>query len=129
MRSEHKRILRLLDRGKISVDEAERLIAAVEGNYRGRDSDKKPRYLHVIVEKDSDTRDRVNVRIPIRLLGHGLKLTKLIPSGVRGKIEFALSKVGMNFEITEDNIAEFVDALSELSVEIDGGEKVQVCCK
>jgi len=129
MRSEHKRILRLLDKGKISVDEAERLIAAVEGNYLKKGKDKKPRYLHVIVENDSETRDRVNVRIPIRLLGHGLKLTRLIPSGVRGKIEAALKKVGMDFEITEENVSEFVDALSELSVQIDGGEKVQVYCE
>ena len=40
-----------------------------------------------------------------------------------------MAKVGMNFRISEENIAEFIDALTDISVEIDGGEKVQIYCR
>ena len=127
MQSERKRILGMLARGEITVDETDKLLEAVPASTapaRG-----KPRYLHIIIEKSNETRDRVNIRVPIKLLAHGLKLTKLIPAAVREKINAALAKVGMNFRVTEENIVEFIDALTDISVEIDGGEKVRIYCR
>ena len=127
MQSERKRILGMLARDEITVDEADKLLASA-----GADTTparRKPRYLYIIIEKSNETRDRVNIRIPIKLLAHGLKLTKLMPAAVRDKINAALAKVGMNFRISEENITEFIDALTDISVEIDGGEKVQIYCR
>ena len=127
MQSERKRILGMLARGEMTVDEADKLLAAAgPGAAPAR---RKPRYLFIIIEKANETKDRVNLRIPIKLLAHGLKLTKLIPASVREKINTALAKAGMNFSITEENIIDFIDALTDISVEIDGGEKVQVFCR
>ena len=127
MQSERKRILGMLARGEITVDEADKLLAAA-----GADTTptrRRPRYLYIIIEKANETKDRVNLRIPIKLLAHGLKLTKLIPAAVREKVNAALAKVGMNFRVTEENLADFIDALTDISVEIDGGEKVRIYCR
>ena len=127
MQNERKRILGMLARGEITVDEADKLLAsAPPGTAPAR---RKPRYLYIIIEKANETQDRVNIRIPIKLLAHGLKLTKLIPAAVGEKINTALAKVGMNFRINEENVAEFIDALSDISVEIDSGEKVRIYCR
>ena len=127
MQSERKRILGMLARGEITVDEADKLLAAAgPGAAPAR---RKPRYLYIIIEKANETEDRVNIRIPIKLLAHGLILTKLIPAATGEKINAALAQVGMNFRINEENIAEFIDALTDISVEIDGGEKVRIYCR
>ena len=126
MKNERKRILEMLARGEITVDETDKLLASAPDTAPVR---KKPRYLHVLIEKNNQTHDRVNLRIPIKLLSHGLKLTKLIPRRIRDKINLALAKVGMNFQINQDDVADFLDALSDISVEIDGGEKVQIYCR
>jgi hypothetical protein len=127
MRNERKRILEMLSRGEITVEQADRMLADIAAKTPA--TRKKPRYLHIITEKSNQTGDRVNLRIPIKLLGYGLKLTRLIPAGVRHKVNSALAKVGMNFTITDDNIVDFLDALTDISVEIDGGEKVQIFCR
>jgi len=127
MQNERKRILGMLARGEITVDEADKLLAAAGPGTAP--AHRKPRYLYIIIEKANETRDRVNLRIPIKLLAHGLKLTKLIPAAIREKINAALAQVGMNFRVSEENIADFIDALTDISVEIDGGEKVRIYCR
>jgi hypothetical protein len=127
MQNERKRILEMLARGEITPDEADKLLVAAGPDTTPRR--RKPRYLYVLIEKSNETQDRVNIRIPIKLLAHGLKLAKLIPPAVREKINIALAKVGMNFRISEENITEFIDALTDISVEIDGGERVQIYCR
>jgi hypothetical protein len=126
MNNERKRILEMLARGDITVNEADKLLAKAAETAPAR---RRPRYLYIIIEKANETKDKVNLRIPIRLLAHGLKLTKLMPPAVRDKVNMALMQVGMNFQITEDNILDLIDALSDISVEIGGGEKVQIYCR
>ncbi|MCP4375127.1 MAG: DUF2089 domain-containing protein [bacterium] len=127
MRNERKRILEMLARGEITVEQADKMLADIASETPA--TRKRPRYLHIIIEKANETGDRVNLRIPIKLLGYGLKLTRLIPASVRHKVNSALAKVGMNFTITDDNIVDFLDALSDIAVEIDSGEKVQIFCR
>jgi len=127
MQNERRQILEMLARGEITVDQADKRLAAVGADTTPKR--KKPRYLYIIIEKANETQDRVNLRIPIKLLAHGLKLAKLIPAAVRGKVNGALAKCGMHFTITDDNITDFIDALTDISVEIDGGEKVQIYCR
>ncbi|MBT3198773.1 MAG: hypothetical protein HN350_02555 [Phycisphaerales bacterium] len=126
MNNERRRILEMLARGDINVNEADKLLARATETMPAR---KRPRYLYVLIEKANESKDKVNLRIPIKLLAHGLKLTKLLPPEVREKINLALMKVGMSFQITEDNIMDLVDALTDISVEIAGGETVQIYCR
>jgi hypothetical protein len=126
MNNERRRILEMLARGDITVNEADKLIAKASQTAPAR---KRPRYLYIIIEKANETKDKVNLRIPIKLLAHGLKLTKLMPAPVREKVNAALTRVGMNFQINEENILDLIDALTDISVEIDGGERVQIYCR
>ncbi len=70
----------MLATGKITADEAERLIAALETAEKKDDGSPsrtgKPRYLRVVVD---DTDHRVNVRVPMKLIRAGIKLSALIP--------------------------------------------------
>ena len=88
--NEHRRqILQMLSEGKISADEAERLIAALEERPAGSsenvsDSGAKarPKYLRVQVDSEDDGHEgptKVNVRVPMQLLRAGVKLAGLIP--------------------------------------------------
>ena len=89
---EHRRqILQMLAEGKISADEAERLIAAVEEPTSARPSDSgapagksRPKYLRVQVDSEEDSAHggptKVNVRVPMQLLRAGVKLASLLPA-------------------------------------------------
>ncbi|MDP6046321.1 MAG: hypothetical protein QGH94_01765 [Phycisphaerae bacterium] len=127
MQNERKRILGMLARSEIGVDEADKLlVSAGPGDAPVR---RKPRYLYIIIARPDEDKDRVNLRIPLKLLAYGLKLTRLIPHTVRDKVNSALAQVGMDFTITQDNIVDFLDALTDISVQIDSGEKVQIYCR
>ena len=68
MTEERKRILEMLSEGKITSEEAEKLLAALskgEEVVSGNGSS-TPRYLRVMVEPgpDSKNSDRVNIRVP-----------------------------------------------------------------
>ena len=52
MNDERKKVLELLSAGKISVEEAERLLAAMEDPAAGSENT-KPKYLRVLVEPKS----------------------------------------------------------------------------
>ena len=68
--NEHRReILQMLSEGKISADEAERLLAALDKERPASEeasAQKRPKYLRVAVENEDDT--KVNVRVPTGVL-------------------------------------------------------------
>ena len=96
MNEERKQVLQLLAEGKITVDEAEQLIVALERDQSAPpqtspdvDLRKKPRprYLRVVVKSPDNFGGKgpgkVNVRVPIRLLRAGVRLASLLPRGRR----------------------------------------------
>jgi hypothetical protein len=128
MSEERKKILEMLAAGKITADEAERLIAALEtaekkdGGSPSRTS--KPRYLRVVVD---DTDHRVNVRVPMKLIRAGVKLSALIPQQA---VDAAMEESGIDLsQINPENLDEIIDNLEDLTVDIDGKEKVRVFCE
>ncbi len=105
---ERLKILQMLDEGKISAEEAATLLRAMDG---GRRSPTPPppspgernRFLHVKVTNLNTEQAKVNVTIPIGLVGVGLRmaarfapeetqdvdfegLEEMIASGVTGKL-------------------------------------------
>jgi hypothetical protein len=75
MSEERKKILEMLAQGKIGVDEAERLLSALSDSPDESGSEEKAdkpkiKYFRVMVEPGpgSTTKDRVNVRVPIKLI-------------------------------------------------------------
>jgi len=131
MSKERKKILEMLAAGKISADEAERLIAALETAETREQkaqsppsSGGKPRYIRVVVD-DSD--HKVNIRVPMKLIRAGVKLSGLIPQQV---VDRAKEEAGIDLsQITPENLDEIINNLEDLTVDIDGKEKVRIFCE
>ena len=139
MSDNRKRILDMLEAGKINAEEAMKLLSATENNYdepvEGKLSAfKKIKYLRVMVDnphkKGGDRPEKVNVRVPVSLIRAGMRFTKLIPHDAACHVEGALREKGIDFNIKnikDEDIEELINALRELEVDIDGGEgKVRV---
>lgn len=146
--NEHRhQILQMLSEGKISADEAERLLAAIETS-SGRSTPESataakvpPKFLRVQVDSEDnhghDGPTKVNVRVPMQLLRAGVKLAYLIPSGALQKANRAMHQQGIPVDLTQikpENIEELVEQLSDLSVDVDqkegnGKVKVRVFCE
>jgi hypothetical protein len=142
MNEERRKILEMLAQGKITVEEAEKLLAAVgesvsgagtaaETDAAGRRSWK---YLRVQVEPgpDSEDGDRVNIRVPFKLIRAGLKFAAFIPREAHDKVNKAFKEKGMDFDlarITPKDLEEIVSNLDDMTVEVDGKDKVRIFCE
>lgn len=72
---ERIRILKLVEGGQVSAEEGARLLEAIgESDARARASAGPPRSLRVRVTDLSTHRPKVNITIPVSLVGIGLKL-------------------------------------------------------
>jgi hypothetical protein len=124
-----RQVLEMLAAGKISTEEADRLIAALReapapAATAERAEKVQPKYLRVIIDADDadDGPTKINLRIPIQLLRAGVRLASLIPSSAQNAVNDALRKEGMDFDITKikpENLNELIDGLRDLSVDID----------
>lgn len=142
MNEERRRILDMLAEGKISVDEAEKLLSAIsagsEPEERQPDSSEvgkpKPKYLRIVVEpdpKDSDG-ERVNIRVPLNLVRAGLKWAPFVPKHARTHVHEALHKKGIEMDFTQmkpEDIEEFITNMNDLTVDVEGKEKVRIFCE
>jgi hypothetical protein len=143
MSDERKRILEMLTGGKINVDEAERLLAALESNAASQPNDsvasgnekKKPQFLHIKVEagpNSSKRHENIDIKIPIMLLKAGVKLGSVVPEKTRGRFASYLSSKGLDTDLKQlgsEDIDTLIQALTESSIDIDdGGEKVRIFC-
>jgi hypothetical protein len=136
MNDNRRQILDMLAGGKITAEEAERLIAALErsdlpasrtaGNFK---------YLRVLVDAQDplDGPTKVNVRVPMQLLRAGVKLAGVIPDRAREQVNEAMRKEGIPFDInklTPDNLEEMIEQLRDLTVDVDNASaKVRVFCE
>jgi hypothetical protein len=132
----------MLAEGKITADEAERLIDALEREQpesapgAAPRPKSRPKYLRVMVEEDISSGDepsRVNVRIPLQLLRAGVRLTSLIPPQALKKLNAQLDKSGVPIDLTElkpQQLEELIEQLDDLTMDVhDAGSKVQVFCE
>jgi hypothetical protein len=137
MNEQRRQILQMLAEGKITADEAERLIDAL-----GREQPEsapavksRPKYLYVVVEDTSggDQPSRINVRVPLQLLRAGVRLTSVIPPQVLTKINAELDKTGWPIDLTElkpQHIEDLVDQLDEVTIDVDDATtKLHVFCE
>ena len=143
MNEERRQVLDMLAEGKITADEAERLINALEREQPesppGVVSRPKPRpkYLRVVVEMEDDSGGeglgRVNVRVPLQLLRAGVRLTSLIPPLAVTQVNTKLHEVGVPIDLAQlkpQQLEDLVDALDDVVVDVDGPDgKVQVFCE
>lgn len=144
MLHERKQILEMLADGKISSEEAERLLDKI-GNSTGGTAaatstevtladgttkegesteraegvfgKKRLKYLRVVV--NSNDGDKVNVRVPLALVRTGIKLSTMLPSEANER----LSEKGIDLSrFGEMEGEELVEALRDLSVDVDSSD-------
>ncbi|MFC1920286.1 hypothetical protein ACFLYQ_01010 [Chloroflexota bacterium] len=139
MTDSQKRILEMLAEKKINVDEAEKLLSltgkeevpADRADSSIHERKGLPKYLRVVVQpgaqaEPGNTPEKVNVRVPMKLIRAGMKLTALIPPHAADKMHDAMKEKGIDFDLRNlkpDDIEEFLEALSDLQVDVDGGKE------
>jgi hypothetical protein len=142
MTESRHRILQMLADGKITVEEAERLMTAAgeEVGRPAREEDspagnKQAKYLHITVnagEGDDQNKDRVNIKIPLRLIKTGMALSSLLPEKARAQVNAALNEKGIHLDLNTLNaksVDELIAALQETNIEVeDHDDKVRIYC-
>src|SRR3974390_2180031 len=157
MNEKRRQILEMLAAGKITADEAERLLAALEPDTtsapgttgasshsncsKGASPGSRSKYLRVLVEAPEDMtgmkgQTTVNVRVPMQLLRAGVRLAALIPQQAHDQLDQALSSHGVPLTLSQikpENLEELIDHLEDLTVDVDGKDgnqtKVRVFCE
>jgi len=141
-----KKVLEMLAEGRITADEAERLLeklarvpradASSRGGIVGnvdvsvpaaeRAAPKDPKYLRVVVR--SGKGDKVNVRVPMALVKTGIRLGALMPEHARKELESKGVDLSALCDLDGDAL---VQALAELTVDVEGGngDQVRIFCE
>ncbi|MGA2216704.1 MAG: hypothetical protein ABSG51_01370 [Terracidiphilus sp.] len=158
MNENRRQILEMLAAGKITADEAERLLAAIESGPSGTAGDfpsgaaaangskaaavkTRAKYLRVLVTADESMSGMkggttVNVRVPMQLLRAGVRLASLIPAQAHNQLDEAFIKHGVPLTLSQikpENLEELIDHLDDLTVDVEGNQgnavKVRVFCE
>jgi hypothetical protein len=138
MTENRRQVLEMLAEGKVTTEQAERLMAALERDEAGGATAiatqprpaSKVRFLRVLVDgTDEGSPLKVNVRVPMQLLRAGVRLASLIPPAAQGPVNEALRKEGIDIDLTKikpENLEDLVDSLAELTVDVDVQDKSDI---
>jgi hypothetical protein len=127
MSIDSRRILELLAEGKITVDEAAKLLTALRSNETVTGAPvtaterPAPQYLHIVAgPKAADDREHLRIKIPLSLLRAGAKLRAFVPPEARDEITEKLRAKGLEvdpFDMTGAEIDDFLRALADFELE------------
>jgi hypothetical protein len=130
MSEDRKRVLEMLASGKVTVDEAERLLAALGDApspppEAGAAAPARPgRYFRISVRKTAKEGPgkNVDIRIPLSLVKGGMRLGAMIP-GCGEAVTDQLKKQGINLDVTKLDPDQLEAALRDMGeMEIDDGK-------
>ena len=143
MSDETRRVLDLLSQGKITTDDAQRLLSAINAAATEAavpapaEADKpKARWVRINVHKPAKEGHRekdVNIRVPIAIVRSGMRLGALIPGLAGDQVAKKMRERGLDVDFTKlDGVA--IDAilkdLGETNIEIDDGKaQVRITCE
>jgi hypothetical protein len=135
MNEETRKVLEMVSQGKLTVQEAEQLLAAVETGARAEESKATPKYFRILVSKpaqDGKKAENVNIRVPMSVVRGGLRLGALFP-GILGKKKIQLGN-GVEFDLSNATYADLeamIKDIGELSVHVDDdeGKQVRIRCE
>jgi hypothetical protein len=147
MNENRRQILNMLAANKITAEEAERLLAALESNgsaapesapaasspsngAKAETLKSRAKYLRVQVDAD-DGREgtkgpvSVNIRVPMQLLRAGVRLASLIPAQAHQHLDEALSQHGVPLTLSQikpENLEELIDHRDDLTIDVAAKE-------
>ena len=138
MSEERKKVLEMLAAGKITADEAEKLLDKLTSNSPNPQPNSeapqassappsaKPKYLRIVV--DQPGREQVNMRVPLSLIGSGRGLLAIMPKHVSARLAEYGINAGSFTTLDGDDLGQ---AFRELNVDVDevGGKKVKIFCE
>lgn len=143
MSEDRKRILGMLAEGKLTAEEAETLLDALEPSAQGASEPSPstewpegpsatgtPRFIYI---KVTGGKDKVDVKVPLTLLRAGLKLTSLIPTQAMDQINESMGEHGMSIDLNNikpEDVEELIKSLREMEINVqaEDGEHVRVFC-
>jgi len=82
--------------------------------------------------EDSKKAERVNIRVPLRLVRAGLKWASFIPREAREQVNESLKRKGIEMDftkMTQEDLDELIQNLDEFTVDVEGEEKVRIFCE
>src|SRR5580700_3274606 len=138
MSEERKKVLEMLAAGKITADEAEKLLDKLASNsssalpspekpaVSAAQGTAKPKYLRIVV--DQPGYKQVNVRVPLSFVRSGRGLLAIMPKHVNER----LAEYGINAgSFTTMDINDLDHAMRELNIDVEkgNGEKVRIFCE
>ncbi len=144
MAQNQRRILEMLANKEITLDEAHRMLGALEPGSAAPDIPPReeaktvkarPKYLRVTVQpgpghENDDDAERVNVKVPLALVRSGMKFASLLPRDVGDKVEAKIGNRGFGFglrNLNPDDLDGLIEALADLEVDVENKEeKVRV---
>jgi hypothetical protein len=147
-----RRILDMLSQGKITVDEADRLIAALggpealPGTHAGEPSasDKaKAKWIRINVRKPANEHRAakdVNIRVPIAVVKGGMRLGALIATFAGEKAAKRMQARGVDLDLSTihgdlskmngPEFDAFLRTLDDVNIEVDDGKStVRITCE
>ena len=146
MSEERARILNMLSAGKITAEEAERLLDALDSRTAAPQASAPtepsaikgdptplltalPKFLFVKVL--STDGDNVDVKVPLALVRSGIKLTSLIPPEAMDKLTRQMGDSGISIDFANlkpEDIDDLVESLREMEVTVNSanGDNVRV---
>jgi hypothetical protein len=146
MSEERKRILKMVEEGRITVENADLLLDALAESAEepvagatartsasdwptGPSPSGTPKFMYVKVTG----KDQVDVKVPLALLRAGLKLTSLIPPQAMDQINESMGEAGMSIDFNNlkpEDIEEIITSLREMEVNVQAsdGNNVRVFC-
>ncbi len=133
MTEERRKILEMLSEGKITAEDAERLLDRIEaGASSATKTPRKPgekcKLKWLLVHVDGNDGDKVNVRVPISLIRTGIKLGAILPPGATERIRASGFDLNDLHQLADEDLME---ALADLQVNVNSedGDTVRVYCE
>jgi hypothetical protein len=137
-----RRILDMLSQGKITVDEADRLIKALGADRPAEAAapdpaadGRRPRWFRINIQKpgrdDTGGPKNVNIRVPIAVVKGGMRLGAIIGTFAGEKAAQRMKARGLDLDLSSINgdlsrmngaeFDAFMKSLDDLNIEIDDG--------
>jgi len=141
MSAERKKVLEMLAAGKISADDAEKLLEKLgqpeESRPASDDAGKetpapkgKSRYLRI--EVDEPNGKKVNMRVPLAFVRSGMALAGVLPARIQQRLADRGIDIGLIAGIRDlPKDAQITEALEQLNINVDepDGKRVRIYCE